>query len=60
MMIDLFFYSVCYAVLLFRLLSKKLGKTKKLEWEVYCPRVIPTMTAFGLTFFVCAAKGERL
>jgi len=42
-----------------RVLSKKLGKPKKLEWEVYCPRVIPTMTAFGLTFFVCAAKGNR-
>lgn len=50
--------SVFFSRMLTRVLSKKLGKAKKLEWEVFCPRVIPTMTAFGLTFFVCAAKGN--
>mmetsp|Transcript_9496 Transcript_9496/g.18671 ORF Transcript_9496/g.18671 Transcript_9496/m.18671 type:complete len:126 (+) Transcript_9496:248-625(+) len=39
-----------------RVLSKKMGKPKKLDWEVYCPRMIPTMTAFGLLFFFALAK----
>mmetsp|Transcript_24758 Transcript_24758/g.55768 ORF Transcript_24758/g.55768 Transcript_24758/m.55768 type:complete len:170 (+) Transcript_24758:145-654(+) len=39
-----------------RLLSRKLGKPKKLDWEVYCPRMIPTMTAFALVFFIAMTK----
>ena len=39
-----------------RILSHRTGKPQKLEWEIYCPRMIPTMTAFGVLFFVTIIK----
>ena len=40
-----------------RVISKRLNKPTKLDWEVYSPRMIPTMTAVGLLFFFAFGKG---